>query len=154
MNTKTIITYGTFDLFHVGHLRLLSRLKSLGNRLIIGLSTDEFNSLKGKKTIIPFQHRLEILEGCKYVDKVIPEENWEQKESDIKRENADIFAMGDDWSGKFDYLQKYCNVIYLPRSQDISTTEIKEMIKAQNQEYATMLQNISDNLKKIAQQIR
>ena len=126
MSKKIILTYGTFDLFHVGHLRLLQRLKSLGDELIVGVSTDEFNALKGKKTIIPFDQRAEIINGIKCVDKVIPESTWAQKRSDIKELNASIFAMGHDWEGKFDELKDICQVVYLPRTNGISSTELKE----------------------------
>ena len=129
MSKKIILTYGTFDLFHVGHLRLLQRLKSLGDELIVGVSTDEFNALKGKKTIIPFDQRAEIINGIKCVDKVIPESTWAQKRSDIKELNASIFAMGHDWEGKFDELKDICQVVYLPRTNGISSTELKEKLK-------------------------
>jgi len=120
-----VLTYGTFDMFHIGHLKLLQRLKSLGNKLIVGVSTDEFNSLKGKKTLIPYTQRALIVENIRCVDMVIPENSWEQKIEDIKRLNVDIFAMGDDWTGKFDFLEEYCDVIYLKRTQNISTTQLK-----------------------------
>ena len=126
---KTIITYGTFDLFHVGHLRLLKKLKSLGDKLIVAVSTDEFNSLKGKKTIIPYEQRKEILESIKCVDLVIPESNWEQKIIDIKKYEVDIFAIGKDWEGKFDFLKEYCEVIYLERTKDISSSQLKSTLK-------------------------
>jgi glycerol-3-phosphate cytidylyltransferase len=122
---KTIITYGTFDLFHVGHIRLLKRLRALGDELIVGISSDEFNVSKGKESFFSYAERAEILESCKYVSKVFPEDNWEQKKDDIKKYNADVFAMGDDWFGKFDALSEFCEVIYLPRTKKISTTEIK-----------------------------
>ncbi len=125
---KTVLTYGTFDMFHIGHLKLLERLSKLGNKLIVAISTDEFNKLKGKKTIIPYSQRAEIVEAIKYVDMVIPENNWKQKVEDIKKYNIDIFSMGDDWNGKFDELQEYCEVVYLPRTKDISTTQIKESL--------------------------
>lgn len=125
---KTVITYGTFDMFHIGHLKLIQKLKKLGDKLIIAVSTDEFNELKGKKTIIPFDQRAEIVENIKGVDLVIPEKSWEQKIEDIKKYNVDIFAIGDDWKGKFDFLKDYCEVIYLPRTEGISTTEIKQYI--------------------------
>ena len=99
---KTVITYGTFDLFHVGHIRLLKRLRALGDKLIVGISTDEFNALKGKKSFFSYEERAEIIESCKYVTVVFPEKNWQQKKSDIAKYNADVFAMGDDWQGKFD----------------------------------------------------
>ena len=123
---KIVLTYGTFDMFHIGHLNLLNRIKSLGDKLIVAVSTDEFNSIKGKKTLIPFEQRALIVQNIKCVDMVISEENWEQKIDDIKKYNVDIFAMGDDWKGKFDFLKDYCEVIYLPRTQNISTTELKK----------------------------
>lgn len=123
---KIVLTYGTFDMFHIGHLNLLNRLKSLGDKLIVAVSTDEFNSIKGKKTLIPFEQRALIVQNIKCVDMVISEENWEQKIYDIKKYNVDIFAMGNDWQGKFDFLKDYCEVIYLPRTQNISTTELKK----------------------------
>lgn len=123
---KIVLTYGTFDMFHIGHLKLLQRLKTLGDRLIVAVSTDEFNSIKGKKTLIPFEQRALIVQNIKCVDMVISEKNWEQKIDDIKKYNVDIFAMGDDWKGKFDFLKDYCEVIYLPRTQNISTTELKK----------------------------
>ena len=123
---KIVLTYGTFDMFHIGHLNLLNRLKSLGDKLIVAVSTDEFNSIKGKKTLIPFEQRALIVQNIKCVDMVISEKNWEQKIDDIKKYNVDIFAMGDDWQGKFDFLKNHCEVIYLPRTQNISTTELKK----------------------------
>ena len=126
---KRVITYGTFDLFHVGHLRLLKRARELGDYLIVGVSTDEFNRLKGKRSVFPFEERKEIVESIKFVDKVIAEENWEQKIEDIKKYNIDIFVMGDDWKGKFDFLKKYCEVIYLPRTENISSTLLKDRLK-------------------------
>ncbi|MCT7516336.1 glycerol-3-phosphate cytidylyltransferase [Aliarcobacter cryaerophilus] len=123
---KIVLTYGTFDMFHIGHLNLLNRLKRLGDKLIVAVSTDEFNSIKGKKTLIPFEQRALIVQNIKCVDMVISEENWEQKIYDIKKYNVDIFSIGDDWQGKFDFLKDYCEVIYLPRTQNISTTELKK----------------------------
>ncbi|GAB6065684.1 glycerol-3-phosphate cytidylyltransferase [Aquifex pyrophilus] len=125
---KVVITYGTFDLFHIGHLNLLKRAKALGDYLIVGVSTDEFNEIKGKKSVYPYEHRAEIVRSIKYVDLVIPERNWEQKVEDIKKYNVDVFVMGDDWKGKFDYLKEYCEVVYLPRTQGISTTELKDAL--------------------------
>ena len=127
---KRVITYGTFDMFHIGHLRLLKRLKKLGNELIVAVSTDEFNALKGKKTLIPYEQRAEIVESIKYVDKVIPEENWEQKIDDIKNYNIDLFVIGNDWEGKFDYLKDYCSVQYLKRTENISTTKLKKSLSS------------------------
>lgn len=129
MPKKIILTYGTYDLFHVGHLRLLKRLKSLGDKLIVGVSSDEFNAIKGKKTIVPYDQRAEIVESISFVDAVIPEDSWDQKQNDIQKNNVDIFAMGDDWQGKFDDLKEYCEVIYLPRTKDVSSTEIKTALE-------------------------
>ncbi len=123
-----VITYGTFDMFHVGHLRLLKRLKELGDELIVGVSTDQFNKTKGKKTLISYEHRKEIVESIKYVDKVIEEKSWEQKIDDIKKYRIDIFAMGDDWKGKFDFLKEYCDVIYLERTSNVSSTKLKKSL--------------------------
>ena len=128
---KTVITYGTFDLFHVGHLNLLKRAKEYGDYLIVALSSDEFNlKMKNKITAIPYQDRKVILEALRCVDLVIPEENWEQKHSDIIKYNVNTFVMGHDWEGKFDFLQDYCHVHYLPRTENISSTEIKNHISA------------------------
>ena len=126
---KIVLTYGTFDLFHIGHLRLLQRAKELGDYLIVGVSTDEFNDQKGKKSIIPFEHRKEIVENIKCVDLVIPENNWEQKIEDIKKYKVNIFVMGSDWKGKFDFLKKYCEVVYLKRTDGISSTKIRNILK-------------------------
>lgn len=127
---KTVITYGTFDLFHIGHLKLLQRIKNLGDKLIVVVSTDEFNTIKGKKTIIPYEQRAEIVANIKCVDLVIPENNWEQKIEDIKKYNVDIFTMGHDWEGKFDFLKEHCEVIYLPRTEGISSTQLKQTLKS------------------------
>ena len=124
---KTVLTYGTFDLFHVGHVRLLKRISEFGDRLIVGCSTDEFNAIKGKKAIFSFEERKEILLSCRYVHDVIPENHWEQKMDDVQNLKVDVFAMGDDWSGKFDYLEGLTRVIYLPRTEGISTTQIKDV---------------------------
>ena len=126
---KKVITYGTFDLFHFGHLRLLERAKALGDYLIVAVSTDEFNKIKGKKCTYPYEHRSKIVEAIKYVDEVIPERTWEQKIDDVKNHVIDIFVMGDDWEGKFDFLKDYCEVIYLERTKNISTTQLKSNIK-------------------------
>ncbi len=125
---KTVITYGTFDLFHVGHVRILKRLRALGDRLIVGISSDEFNAIKGKKSFFSYEERKEILLACKYVDEVFPEHTWEQKADDVKKYQADIFGMGHDWEGKFDELKEFCEVVYLPRTQEISTTDIKKSL--------------------------
>ena len=125
---KVIITYGTFDMFHIGHLKLLKRLKSLGDELIVAVSSDEFNRGKGKKVMIPYAQRAEIVENIKCVDKVIAEESWEQKVTDVQKYNVDIFAMGNDWEGEFDFLKKHCEVVYLERTKDISTTQLKKSL--------------------------
>ncbi|MCH4207965.1 MAG: glycerol-3-phosphate cytidylyltransferase [Solobacterium sp.] len=121
-----VITYGTYDLLHYGHIQLLKRAKELGDYLIVGLSTDEFNAGKGKNAYHPYEERKAMLEAIRYVDLVIPEKNWEQKRSDIQEYHADIFAMGSDWQGKFDDLSDLCKVVYFPRTEGISTTKIKE----------------------------
>lgn len=125
---RTILTYGTFDLFHIGHLNLLRRLRSMGDQLIVGVSTDTFNELKGKKTIISFEQRIEIVQSIRYVDLAIPEMCWEQKLDDIRNHRVDIFAMGNDWEGKFDFLKEHCEVVYLPRTEDISSTSLKSLM--------------------------
>lgn len=126
--TRTVITYGTFDMFHIGHLNLLRRISDLGDRLVVAVSTDEFNAGKGKRTLIPFEQRAEIVRNIRYVDEVIPESSWEQKVGDVKRYQVSTFAMGDDWVGKFDFLSPYCEVIYLPRTEGVSTTELKRSL--------------------------
>ena len=126
---KRVMTYGTFDLLHYGHINILRRAKSLGDYLIVGLSSDEFNELKGKKSVMSYEERKEILESIRYVDKVIKESSWEQKVDDIIKYNIDVFVIGDDWEGKFDFLKEYCEVVYLPRTKSISTTLLKEIIQ-------------------------
>lgn len=125
---KIILTYGTFDMFHIGHLKLLQRLAKLGDELIVAVSSDEFNKIKNKTVLIPYEQRAEIVANISCVDKVIAEDNWEQKISDIKKYNVDIFAMGNDWEGKFDFLKEHCEVIYLERTKDISTTQLKKSL--------------------------
>lgn len=122
---KTVLTYGTFDLLHVGHINILRRAKELGDKLIVGLSTDEFNAGKHKEAYHSYEDRKHILEAIRYVDLVIPETEWEQKIKDVKENNVDVFVMGDDWTGKFDFLKEYCEVVYLSRTSGISTTKIK-----------------------------
>lgn len=122
---KRIATYGTFDTLHYGHVRLLKRAKSLGHFLIVGLSTDEFNSEKGKEAKFNFTQRIEDLSGVGYIDMIIPETHWEQKRNDIQKHQIDILVMGDDWQGKFDHLP--CQVVYLPRTPDISSTEMRSL---------------------------
>lgn len=122
---KKVITYGTFDTLHFGHIRLLERAKSLGDYLIVGLSSDEFNAGKGKRSHFCYEERKAFLEAIRYVDEVIPEHTWEQKSQDVLRHQVDIFTMGDDWAGEFDFLQDHCTVHYLSRTPAISSTLIK-----------------------------
>ncbi|MBR5368947.1 MAG: glycerol-3-phosphate cytidylyltransferase [Lachnospiraceae bacterium] len=123
---KKVITYGTYDLLHVGHINLLRRARELGDYLVVVVSSDEFNAIKGKKAYYSFEDRKKILEAIKYVDEVLPEYTWEQKIDDVVNNNIDVFVMGDDWAGKFDFLKDYCEVVYLPRTEGISTSKIKE----------------------------
>ena len=127
--TKTVITYGTFDMFHIGHLRLIKRLQEVGERVIVAVSTDEFNLEKGKRVVIPFSQRVEIVSAISGVDLVIAESSWDQKISDIEKHGVDAFVMGDDWAGEFDFLRNYCEVIYLARTVGISTTELKSSLE-------------------------
>lgn len=130
---KRILTYGTFDLLHYGHINLLKRAKALGDYLVVAVSTDDFNEIKGKKAYHNYETRKMMLEAVRYVDLVIPEENWEQKIDDVKKYDIDIVVMGSDWAGsdRFDYLKEYCEVVYLPRTEGVSTTKIKEELKLQ-----------------------
>lgn len=146
---RTVITYGTFDLFHIGHVRLLSRLREMGDRLVVACSTDAFNAAKGKSSIMPYEQRKEILLACRHVDAVIPEEDWQQKRVDILRERADIFGMGDDWAGRFDDLSDIVKVVYLPRSKQISTTELKQLAAVLSAEKRTELRNALDQLHRV-----
>lgn len=128
---KKVITYGTFDMLHYGHINLLRRAKEMGDYLIVALSTDEFNLGKGKKCYFSYEQRKLLLEAIRYVDLVIPEETWEQKLSDVKEFKVDVFCMGDDWRGKFDFLQTSCEVVYLERTPEISTTKIKSDLEGE-----------------------
>lgn len=129
---KKVITYGTFDLLHYGHINLLQRAKGYGDYLVVGLSTDDFNAQKNKTCYFSYEERKKMLEALRCVDLVIPEENWEQKISDVKEYRIDTFVMGDDWKGKFDYLADYCQVVYLPRTPEISTSKIKSELGSKN----------------------
>lgn len=123
---KRVITYGTFDLLHYGHINLLRRARALGDYLVVVLSSDEFNwKEKHKKCYFTYEERRQLVEAVRYVDLVIPENNWEQKVSDVREYHIDTFVMGDDWAGKFDFLKEYCEVVYLSRTPEISTTQIK-----------------------------
>jgi len=126
---KKVITYGTFDLFHIGHLNILKRAKALGDYLVVAVSTDEFNTGKHKQCVYPYSHRAQIVEAIRYVDEVIPETSWEQKIDDIRKHSIDIFVIGEDWAGKFDFLKDCCEVVYLPRTKSISTTSIRNTVK-------------------------
>lgn len=140
-STRTVLTYGTFDLFHPGHVQLLKRARSLGTRLVVGLSTDAFNTRKGKNAVMSYEDRKTVLEACRYVDEVIAEEDWEQKTSDVIRLGADVFVMGDDWAGKFDFLTEHCSVVYLPRTPDVSSTMIKHRTHHFSQDSLPVLSN-------------
>lgn len=123
---RTVLTYGTFDLFHPGHVQLLRRARELGTRLVVGLSTDEFNALKGKRSVMCYEDRKAVLEACRYVDEVFAEERWDQKLPDAIAMGADVFVMGDDWVGKFDFMAEKCHVVYLARTPGVSSTEIRQ----------------------------
>jgi len=123
---KTIITYGTFDILHVGHINLLKRARALGDRLIVAISSDDFNAGKHKTSLLSYENRKAVVEAIRYVDMVIPETSWEQKVTDVSKYDIDTFVIGDDWEGKFDFLKEHCNVVYLARTDGISTTMIKE----------------------------
>ncbi|MEI3894296.1 MULTISPECIES: glycerol-3-phosphate cytidylyltransferase [Bacillus] len=123
---KKVITYGTFDLLHWGHINLLKRAKGLGDYLIVAVSSDEFNKIKNKKSYHSYENRKMMLEAIRYVDEVIPECDWEQKVKNIQEHDVDVFVMGDDWKGKFDFLKSYCEIVYLPRTIGISSSKIKQ----------------------------
>ena len=129
-SVRTVITYGTFDLFHLGHLRILERSAALGERLVVGVSTDTFNQTKDKECVQPFEERSAIVGAMRVVSGVFAEDSWGQKRADIEREGADIFVMGDDWAGKFDDLDDVCEVVYLPRTEGVATTNRKELISS------------------------
>ena len=128
---KIALTYGTFDLFHVGHVRLLRRIAELADRVYVGVSSDDFNRLKSKILINPYEARAEVVESCKYVDCVFPELSWDQKSLDCERTGADVLVMGSDWTGRFDDLSNRVKVIYLPRTPSISTTLTVERINSE-----------------------
>lgn len=141
---KVVLTYGTFDLFHTGHLSLLNRLKALGDELIVGVTTDEFNALRGKQTIFGFEDRIQIIRNLKCVDLAIPLQNGEQKANDIRRYGALIFGMGNDWEGRLDDLRAHCEVIYLPRTENISSTHIKKLLEILNRTHISNLKKTLD----------
>jgi len=134
---KVILTYGTFDLFHTGHLSLLNRLKALGDELVVGVTTDEFNALRGKQTIFGFEDRIQIVRNLKCVDRAISLQNGEQKADDIRHYGVSIFGMGDDWEGRFDDLRVHCEVIYLPRTENISSTQIRKLLEGLGRTYVS-----------------
>lgn len=150
---KTVITYGTFDLFHIGHLNIIKRLSELGDRLIVAVSTDEFNAIKGKKPVVPFQQRLEIVESLKYVDLAIPEDRWSQKREDVDTYGVDILGMGADWKGKFDDLSDKVELVYLPRTDGISTTEMKRILSAFDSRHVDELKRTLDSIGQIVKEL-
>lgn len=150
----TVLSYGTFDLFHIGHLNLIQRLTELGDRLIIAVSTDEFNAGKGKTSVVSYEDRARIVSSIKGVDLVIPETSWEQKVSDIKEHDVDVFAIGDDWSGKFDDLKDLCEVVYLTRTDGISSTEIKQMLRVLDPSHITEMQDALSVMSRLLEHYR
>lgn len=151
--SRTVLTYGTFDLFHAGHLRLLKRLAALGDRLVVGVSTDEFNQLKGKSSIFSYEQRADIVANLKMVSEVFPECHWNQKRADILRYRADVFGMGSDWDGKFDELRDICEVVYLPRTEGISSTKIKNVLRAVDNQHLRDFAKATDLMSNIASQL-
>ncbi|MCG2622271.1 adenylyltransferase/cytidyltransferase family protein [Arthrobacter sp. I2-34] len=150
---KTVLTYGTFDLFHIGHLNILKRLRGLGDQLIVGVSTDDFNAIKGKKPVVPFEQRIEIVRAIRYVDLAIPEDNWAQKREDIEKYNVDVFGIGEDWKGKFDDLEDKVEVVYLPRTSGISTTEMKRVLSAFDERHVDELKRTLDSISQIVKEL-
>lgn len=150
----TVLTYGTFDLFHIGHLNLINRLADMGDRLIIAVSTDEFNAGKGKTSVVSYEDRARIISSIKGVDLVIPETAWEQKARDIKEHDVDIFAIGEDWTGKFDELKELCEVVYLPRTDGISSTEIKQMLRVLDPQHITEMQDALSVMSRLLEHYR
>jgi glycerol-3-phosphate cytidylyltransferase len=144
---KKVITYGTFDLLHRGHINILRRAKELWDHLTVAISSDEFNTLKNKTSFYSYEERKFMLEAIKYVDEVIPENDWEQKVRDVQEREIDIFVMGDDWEWKFDFLSEYCEVKYLPRTEGISTTQLKSTLKGINNENIEKIEEVLDALK-------
>ncbi len=140
---RRVITYGTFDMFHIGHLNLLKRAAALGDELIVAVSSDEFNTVKGKNVVIPYEQRAAIVESIKYVTRVIKEESWEQKASDIRENDIDVFVMGEDWKGKFDILKDHCEVVYLARTEDVSSTHLKTSLKSLSELLQQLVRNMN-----------
>lgn len=154
MTMTTVLTYGTFDLFHIGHLNMIQRLAELGDRLIIAVSTDEFNAGKGKTSVVSYEDRAKIVGSIKGVDLVIPETSWDQKVTDIKEHDVDVFAIGDDWAGKFDELKELCDVVYLSRTDGISSTEIKQMLRVLDPTHITEMQEALSVMSRLLEHYR
>ncbi len=152
--SRVVLTYGTFDLFHYGHLRLLERCKSMGDKLVVGVSTDEFNREKGKKTIIPFSHRIELVRAIKYVDDCLEETSWDQKQQDILNLNASVLVMGSDWLGKFDHFRNLCKVEYLPRTTNISSSDIKYELNSTLIDELMRISGAVESMKTIVEALR
>lgn len=151
---KTVLTYGTFDLFHIGHLNVLRRLRELGDRLVVGVSTDEFNAVKGKKPVVPFEQRIELVRSIRFVDEAFPESDWQQKRTDVENYDVDVFGMGEDWKGKFDYLHELgVEVVYLPRTSGISTTEMKRVLSAFDERHIDQLKKTLDTIGRIVKEL-
>ncbi len=150
----TVLTYGTFDLFHIGHLRLIERLAAMGDRLVVGVSTDEFNAGKGKRSVVSYDDRAAIVGAIRGVDLVVPEQSWEQKRADILEHGVDLFVMGDDWAGKFDDLSDVCEVRYLPRTSGVSSTEIKEMLRTLDPVHIEEMQTALGTLTRLLEHYR
>lgn len=150
----TVLTYGTFDLFHIGHLRLIERLAAMGDRLVVGVSTDEFNAGKGKRSVVSYDDRAAIVGAIRGVDLVVPEQSWEQKRADILEHGVDLFVMGDDWAGKFDDLSDVCQVRYLPRTSGVSSTEIKEMLRTLDPVHIEEMQTALGTLTRLLEHYR
>lgn len=148
-----VLTYGTFDLFHIGHLKILERLAALGDELYVGVSTDEFNAGKGKRSLIAYEQRAEIVGALKCVTKVIPENDWAQKRRDIVEFGIDVLGMGHDWTGKFDDLGDLCRVVYLPRTDGISSTQIRSILSPLSADRVRDLKNALDLVTEIVEEL-
>lgn len=150
---KTILTYGTFDLFHLGHLNMLERLRDMGDRLIVGVSTDDFNLLKGKRSVFNYTERSRIVAALRCVDLIFPEESWQQKIHDVSKYDVDVFGIGADWRGEFTDLESLCEVVYLERTPSISTTEVKQSLARLDQKQIQQIKDSLDSVMSIMQAI-
>lgn len=150
---KTILTYGTFDLFHLGHLNMLERLRGMGDRLIVGVSTDEFNLLKGKRSVFSYAERSRIVAALRCVDLIFPEDSWQQKSQDISKYAVDVFGIGADWRGKFTDLESLCDVVYLERTPSISTTDVKQSLAKLDEKQIQLIKESLDSVMSIMQAI-